>query len=847
MICAICVAFSVIAVHAYLREHGVQGDGPSLLLSSLHPVSRTGYGGQVELLVSDLQSKSWHIQLLAWNLKHRGEAPAADLEALLRRKGISETETLKHASGDPRALLPGVPVVTSQIAPPTGHEEGLGWIEILRAVDLFSKAASACDDSHCPFRAPDLVLHLHDAWWLGPPPAQVRDAVKTQHLPPMVSWLPILFDPLLSDDPERPDRSGAALEVFSGVISMSLWGRGVYERALADLAAVLGGARHATVRWLPPLLGHIPHALHPAFGEGPLAFESVTRRELRQLFRLPEMAFVVLLVGRNPPPPSSEANRKSHRTAVRAFARFRKQVSELCEQAGTPSKCPGGAVTHLHVHSDLHGSVDIQSLLKDAGLSLEDNGGASSSREHLSPELLRHLYTASDVLLQLSRAEGFGLPIIEAQACGTPVIVNGATAMAENVILGKILVTPRQSPTGGRSDRPGSWTPPDGAAAVEALLEIWSSPPTAIERNRARIAFQSFFAPSHVGEQMVQILYPLLKPRHGNLQASLRREASNTDANASVSQKPQDDSSVQKQTGFGPAFCYKEFQQLEICHVHGKRCQESENSLRECFARDWDKPTLAPGFEGRGVHRLIPTRFAGQMLYNVYDLMVGRTLELCGEWLTLESAIYAKLQPEPDAAVRIVEAGANIGALTIQLAMQIPQGRVLALEPFRVNLQLLNANIALAQLSNVDTFQAVLGDTPGSLQVTEPADMSFYDSWRLVPGKPGPDSTGRVKSVQVATIDQLLGHVDRVDFIRLNLACAKTIPGAIRGAEKSLQRFRPWLLIELAMGQRSFSKLNAGEGADDKEQEIRSALQKNQYECNWSSCIFLGGFSGLFQ
>lgn len=130
-------AFSTFVLTVAQVDAFGSGKLPSLLLSSLHPVSRTGYGGQVQLLVSGL-SKDFHVQLLAWNLKHRGEGPAEDLKALLQGKGINGTEALAHAGGDPRALLPGVPVVTSQLAPPTGHEKGQGWFEILRAVDLFS-------------------------------------------------------------------------------------------------------------------------------------------------------------------------------------------------------------------------------------------------------------------------------------------------------------------------------------------------------------------------------------------------------------------------------------------------------------------------------------------------------------------------------------------------------------------------------------------------------------------------------------------------------------------------------------------------------------------------------------
>jgi glycosyltransferase involved in cell wall biosynthesis len=43
------------------------------------------------------------------------------------------------------------------------------------------------------------------------------------------------------------------------------------------------------------------------------------------------------------------------------------------------------------------------------------------------------IYSAMDVLSSVTMGEGFGVPIIEAQACGTPVIVGGWTAMPELV------------------------------------------------------------------------------------------------------------------------------------------------------------------------------------------------------------------------------------------------------------------------------------------------------------------------------------------------------------------------------------------------------------------------------
>lgn len=48
-------------------------------------------------------------------------------------------------------------------------------------------------------------------------------------------------------------------------------------------------------------------------------------------------------------------------------------------------------------------------------------------------EYMALLYNAADVLLAASMTEGFGIPIVEAQACGTPVIVTDFASMPELV------------------------------------------------------------------------------------------------------------------------------------------------------------------------------------------------------------------------------------------------------------------------------------------------------------------------------------------------------------------------------------------------------------------------------
>jgi glycosyltransferase involved in cell wall biosynthesis/O-antigen/teichoic acid export membrane protein len=50
---------------------------------------------------------------------------------------------------------------------------------------------------------------------------------------------------------------------------------------------------------------------------------------------------------------------------------------------------------------------------------------------YVSPALLPTLYAAADLLVMPSTAEGFGLPVLEAMACGTPVVCSNAASLPE--------------------------------------------------------------------------------------------------------------------------------------------------------------------------------------------------------------------------------------------------------------------------------------------------------------------------------------------------------------------------------------------------------------------------------
>jgi len=134
---------------------------------------------------------------------------------------------------------------------------------------------------------------------------------------------------------------------------------------------------------------------------------------------IPEDAFLVGMVAANRGW-SRQASRKAFPEAFQAFARFAKRHPDA----------------YLYVHSEFEGHVNSQQLKVLAELL------GIADRVLIPPmeawwqnvfdvPFMTGVYNALDVLLNPSMSEGFGIPIIEAQACGVPVIVSGDTAMTE--------------------------------------------------------------------------------------------------------------------------------------------------------------------------------------------------------------------------------------------------------------------------------------------------------------------------------------------------------------------------------------------------------------------------------
>lgn len=121
--------------------------------------------------------------------------------------------------------------------------------------------------------------------------------------------------------------------------------------------------------------------------------------------------FIVGMCGRN-------QERKCHELAIQAFKRFTFSAID-------------DARLFLHVAPTGENSSDIPLFVRFMGLEDVVSVSNPSIRHGLAVEHLVNVYRSMDVFLNTSSGEGWGLPVLEAMACGTPTIVPDFAALSE--------------------------------------------------------------------------------------------------------------------------------------------------------------------------------------------------------------------------------------------------------------------------------------------------------------------------------------------------------------------------------------------------------------------------------
>lgn len=281
-------------------------------------------------------------------------------------------------------------------------------------------------EAHAERYEADIVITLYDSWVFDP-----RAMAKVKWCP----WAPVDHDPL-------PPSVKTALDAAYQPIAYSRFG----ERKMLDAG-------------LDPR--YVPHGIDTD------QFSPKDRQDARARMGIEDdIEFIAVMVAANKGRPS------------------RKAIPEVLWAWRTFLKSHPDSLLYLHTHpGPEQGGVDIKVLLTQLNIAPGKVMLASPYQNTMgySDAFLQDAYNAADVLLSPSLGEGFGLPIVEAQACGCPVIVNNWSSMPELLFAGW-LVEGQPCYTGMNS-----WMSMPDLADIEDKLELaWQSRGDAEMRTAAR-------------------------------------------------------------------------------------------------------------------------------------------------------------------------------------------------------------------------------------------------------------------------------------------------------------------------------------------------------------------------
>lgn len=233
----------------------------------------------------------------------------------------------------------------------------------------------------------NLVVSLIDVWVLQHTAQKVRPAF-------FCPWFPIDHDPV----PQ------AVLNALAGAyrpLTYSKWGCALLKKQ----------GIHNT---------YIPHGIEPSVYKI-LPRDAALLNFKRQMTGRPDSHLTVMVAANKGFP-----DRKGFQFQIRAWAEFARDKPH--------------AFLYLHTEPGLRfGGMDLYAFFEALAIN-EGRVILPDPYRYLMgypPEYLNTVYNCADVLLSASRSEGFGIPIIEAQAAGCPVIVNNFSAMPELVRWGQ--------------------------------------------------------------------------------------------------------------------------------------------------------------------------------------------------------------------------------------------------------------------------------------------------------------------------------------------------------------------------------------------------------------------------
>lgn len=460
------------------------------------------------------------------------------------------------------------------------------------------------------------------------------------------------------------------------------------------------GARQASLAGMP-----MPTVIQ---GVDTNTFVPGDRVVARSALGWPADAFIVGMVARN----SGYPSRKAYPQQIEAFAQFAKRHSDAMlyiHAAGDESADPEATpiVWQLERHGLMDRVIWAHPYALNTGYKTED---------------MVTRYQAMDLLLCVSMSEGFGIPLIEAQSCGVPVLTGAWTAMEENCYAGW-LVAYEDSEPWPVSPLECFWRLPHVGAITEKLEHAYGRLQGEDTRQMYGIKARHNAVLNHDQDMLIDTQWrPVLEDIARRIEAEPYPWH------------------VHRWVGYGHS---------DASGAVIAACQQAGCTAEVRLTSDGEKDVYETG---------APIVIDGIALDIVDDPTGGVARSIASEIEHTYRLQDLTFQPGDV----IIDIGAHVGVVSCYLAKKWPETRIYAFEPVPANYDRLERNLRVNGCVNVMPINAAVVDTWRQLRLCGDPNVNT-GSYSAYSGGPWSEATVDV------TTDRLPDFLDRTSIGQIAL------------------------------------------------------------------------------
>jgi FkbM family methyltransferase len=397
-------------------------------------------------------------------------------------------------------------------------------------------------------------------------------------------------------------------------------------------------------------------------------------------------------------------SRKAWNEQLHAFADFHKKHPD--------------SILYAHTNPMSGNKYNLVKLAVQLGLTQDDILWADKDilNYGIEDDKMAQLYSSFDVLLSATAGEGFGIPILEAQSCGTSVIVNNTTAMPE--LCGAGWITDVAYPPQW-TNQDAFWEFPSVPSIVEKLELAYENRGNKELKEKARefalgydfdVLYDTYFAP-FLDEETERMEHDKKNPRHIHKWSQLGLNfpdghslfpCTGKDCGAAIFIYPDGKREVKEDAGFSTT-------------IHGTKLELRDDSLSSVV---------------KIICREAEEQYKLDLDYKDGDV--------------------------------ILDVGAHVGVISTYLGMKYPNTKIISVEPHPTNYKNLIRNLKVNKVKNATLLNKAV--TSDGRKVTIFADIDKNSGGS---GLYGNGEAVEIDSMTLAEIFKVY-NVDRVKLLKMD-------------------------------------------------------------------------------